>query len=220
MDGMGFFKRLVCVLPVVWGTAFTGPAWAQATANSSLTALPTDGVQSAFSAMESQDKAWKALAAAAELMGYTPTIRWWNPTWSRKAAFNNGGQSVTFTWRVFDLDNIRSPDAGALFYVSDGNHTYRDLVVAVNRDPQSIREYTVEGTEGNYRLVPTGFFEACLDKAFSAQCVRTCGEDKRKDAAAGAILVTGVFSWSTYLSDLVSGPCGDCVMEQAWHCLR
>ncbi len=220
MDGIGFFKSLACVVPVVWGAAFPGPAWAQATANASLTALPTDGVQATFSTLESQDKAWKALAAAAELMGYTPTFRWWNPTWSRRAVFNNGGQSATFTWRVFDLDNIRSPDAGALFYVSDGDHTYRALVIAVNRDPQSTREYAVEGTEGNFRLAPTGPFWACMDQAFSSQCVQACGEDRRKDAAAGAILVTGVFSWSTYLSGLVSGPCGGCVMEQAKRCLH
>jgi len=192
------------------------PVGARAKGSVSTRTLEGDQLKAAYETLLGSDPAWKALVDGAVTMGYSPTTRWSNGQWGLQGTVNLNGKAVSVAWYVFDLDQVGSPDAAALQYLTDGTRVYRVLDIAQNRDPDSMRELTVSGAPGSYRLKRAPGFWACLRGSLDAACGETCG------AALGgcnqnATQQPGVFSLAAYLGCL-SDDCDECLVGQAVTC--
>lgn len=123
---------------------------------------------------------------------------------------------MTVTWRVYDLDKLGSPNGAALQYVTDGVHTYRALVIAVNRDPHTVQEFTMVHTAGEYRMEAAHGFWNCLENALQTHCEGPC-QSALTSCTQNAALMVGGYSWASYMGCL-SDACDTCLVDNALTC--
>lgn len=223
---MDFVKRRSGDGPVKGGAVWLGcalsallasvPVAAQSKGIGTTKTLEGGQLKAAYETLLGSDGAWKALVDGALNLGFSPTTRWSNGQWGLQGLMSLNGKAVTVTWYVFDLDQLGSPDAAALQYISDGSRTYRALDIARDRDPDSMQEYTVAGDAGSYQMTRAAGFWACLKNSLQSACGETCGA-----AFAGcnqaATRQMGVFSLAAYLG-CISDSCGACLANQAVTC--
>lgn len=223
---MDFIKRRSCRGPAkgasfwAWGAVFAlwvaSQACAQSGGNGPLQTLGLDELKSDYTTMMASDDAWKALVAGAASMGYTLTSRWSNGDWGVGGTVTRDGKAVTMTWRVYDLDQVGSPDAAALEYLSDGVNTYRALEVAQDRDPLMVKEFTAVKTPAGYQTQAVHGFWSCMKSSLQSACEGPCST-VLTDCESKASLMEGAFSWAAYLG-CAYDTCGTCLATQVLYC--